>query len=89
MTPEFAVQLGQQALTVAVMLAAPLMLSSLVIGVLIGMFQAATQINEQTLSFVPKLGILVSVLFMLSPWMISVVIDFTRTLITGIPGYLG
>ena len=89
MTPELAVNLGQQALTVAVMLAAPLLLSALVIGVLIGMFQAATQINEQTLSFVPKMGILVAVLFILSPWMISVVIDFTRTLISGIPGYLG
>lgn len=89
MTPELAVQLGQQALTVAVMLAAPLLLSALVIGVLIGMFQAATQINEQTLSFVPKLGILVVTLFILSPWMLSVVVDFTRTLITSIPGYLG
>ena len=89
MTPEFAVSLGQQALTVAIMLAAPLMLSALALGLLIGMFQAATQINEQTLSFVPKLGIMVFMLFILSPWMVSVVVDFTRTLIMGIPGYIG
>jgi flagellar biosynthetic protein FliQ len=89
MTPDFAINLGQQALTITVMLAAPILLSALVVGVLIGMFQAATQINEQTLSFVPKIGVMVLVIFIASPWMLKVLMDFTKRLIMGIPGYLG
>ncbi|KAB7627172.1 flagellar biosynthesis protein FliQ [Alkalilimnicola sp. S0819] len=88
MTPEFAVELGTRALTVAVLLAAPILLSALAAGLLIGMFQAATQINEQTLSFVPKLGVMAAVLFIASPWMLSVLLDFARSLITGVPEFI-
>ena len=88
MTPELAIQLGNQALTVAVLLAGPILLAALIIGLIVGMLQAATQINEQTLSFVPKLAGLAVVLFLLTPWMTSVLTDFTESLIRGIPGML-
>ncbi len=88
MSPEFAVEIGQQALWVATLLAGPILLAALITGVLVGMFQAATQINEQTMSFVPKLGVLVLVLFLLSPWMISVLTDFANTLFTSIPEWV-
>lgn len=88
MEPELAVQLGKEALTVATLIAAPILLSALAAGLIIGMFQAATQINEQTLSFVPKLGVLVVTLFIATPWMLSVLLDFTRGLFEGMPGFL-
>lgn len=89
MIPESAIELAQQALMVGIMLVAPLLLSALVIGVLIGMFQAATQINEQTLSFVPKIAAMAVALLIAAPWMLSVLIDFTRELITSIPTIVG
>lgn len=88
MTPELAVQLGNETLTVAVMLAGPILLAALAIGLVVGMFQAATQINEQTLSFVPKLAGLAVVIFLLAPWMTRTLTDFTESLIRGIPGIL-
>ncbi|ABI56332.1 flagellar biosynthesis protein FliQ [Alkalilimnicola ehrlichii MLHE-1] len=89
MTPELAIELGKQALTVAVLLAGPILLSALITGLLIGLFQAATQINEQTLSFVPKLGVMALVLFIMTPWMHTILTDFTRQLYRGIPGFIG
>lgn len=85
MNPDTVVELGHQALTVVILLAAPALLAALAAGLVIGMFQAATQINEQTLSFVPKLAVLAATLFIAAPWMLTVIIDFTRTLFTGIP----
>ncbi|MCC5857870.1 MAG: flagellar biosynthesis protein FliQ [Ectothiorhodospiraceae bacterium] len=89
MSPDFAIELGKQALWVAVMIAGPILLAALITGVLVGMFQAATQINEQTMSFVPKLGVLVLVLFLLSPWMLAVLVDFTHSLFMNVPGWIG
>ncbi len=88
MTPERAIQLGNEALTVATLLAGPILVAALVIGLIVGMFQAATQINEQTLSFVPKLAGLAVVLFLLTPWMTGVMIDFTEGLFHRIPEIL-
>ncbi|MBK5936750.1 MAG: flagellar biosynthesis protein FliQ [Halorhodospira halophila] len=88
MTPERAIQLGTDALTVATLLAGPILLAALIIGLIVGMFQAATQINEQTLSFVPKLAGLAVVLFLLTPWMTQVLTDFTEGLIRSIPEIL-
>lgn len=85
MTPDTVLTIGRQALQVTVMLAAPLLLSALVVGLLIGMLQAATQINEMTLSFIPKLGVLVLALFVAGPWMLATLLDFTRRLIESIP----
>lgn len=89
MTQDTVMQLATQTLWMTILMAAPLLLSALAIGLLVGMFQAATQINEMTLSFIPKLGILVAALFIFGPWMLSNIVDFTRRLITNIPGLLG
>jgi len=88
MNPDFAVELGQQALFVAVLIAAPILLTALAIGVMVGMFQAATQINEQTMSFVPKLGVMVLVLFIMAPWMLTLLTDFTTSLFLNIPAWV-
>ena len=89
MTPETVMTIGQQALTVTVMLAAPLLLSALAIGLLVGMIQAATQINEMTLSFIPKLIVLGLALLTAGPWMLQVIVTFTRRLYQSIPGLVG
>ncbi len=88
MEPELAIELGQRTLTVATLLAAPILLAALAAGLIIGMFQAATQINEQTLSFVPKLGVMVVTLMIATPWMLTVLLDFTRDLFEGVPGFI-
>jgi len=89
MTPEMVLEVGTQALWLAVLLAAPLLLSALTVGLLIGIFQAATQIQEMTLSFIPKLIALVLALFLGGPWMLGVLISFTQRLYVEIPGLLG
>lgn len=71
------------------LVSAPLLLTALVVGVLISLFQAATQINEMTLSFVPKLLALVIVLLLAGPWMLELLIDFTRNLMKDIPNLIG
>ena len=88
MTPETVITIGQQALWVTMLIAAPLLLSALGVGLLIGMFQAATQINEMTLSFIPKLLVLVVALLVAGPWMLTVIINFTRQLVEQIPSLI-
>lgn len=88
MTPETVITIGQQALWVTMLIAAPLLLSALAIGVLVGMFQAATQINEMTMSFIPKLLVLVIALSIAGPWMLSVIMNFTRQLVEQIPSLI-
>ncbi len=82
MTPDTVISLGKDALTMTVMIAAPMLLSALLVGLLVGMFQAATQVNEMTLSFIPKLLVLVLVLFFFGPWILSTMVTYTQTLIT-------
>ncbi len=89
MTQDTVMQLATQTLWMTILIAGPLLLSALAIGLLVGMFQAATQINEMTLSFIPKLGILVAALFVFGPWMLSNIVDFTQRLILNIPQMLG
>ena len=89
MTPENVMDLAHRMLLVTSMIAAPLLLIALVAGLVIGMLQAATQINEATLSFIPKLLLLVLTLFAAGPWILRVLIDFTRELYTNIPAMLG
>ena len=89
MTPETVITVGQQAMEGAAMLAAPLLLSSLAIGLLIGVFQAATQINEMTLSFIPKLMVIMFVLMTAGNWMLATMMDFTRRLYESIPFLIG
>ena len=88
MTPETVTTIGHQALWVTMLISAPLLLSALGIGLLIGMVQAATQINEMTLSFIPKLLVLVVALGIAGPWMLQVIMTFTRRLIEQIPSLI-
>ncbi len=89
MTPETVLLVSQKALQLTALLAAPLLLSALAVGLLIGMFQAATQINEMTLSFIPKLITLAVALAVAGPWMLRLMIEFTRQLISSIPYLIG
>ncbi|MDH3629980.1 MAG: flagellar biosynthesis protein FliQ [Gammaproteobacteria bacterium] len=89
MTPDTIIDLSQQALYVIAMLTAPMLLSALAIGLLIGMFQAATSINEQTLSFIPKLMVLLLSILIAGPWMLNLLLSFTKRLYIGIPGLIG
>ena len=89
MTPDTVIDLGQQALYLIAMITAPMLLSALAIGLIIGMFQAATSINEQTLSFIPKLMVLLLSILIAGPWMLNLLLSFTRRLYLGIPGLLG
>lgn len=89
MTPEAVLDVGHEALFLTMMLAAPLLLSALAVGLLVGVFQAATQIQEMTLSFIPKLIILVVALFVAGPWMLRLMTEFTLRLYSEIPGMLG
>ena len=89
MTPENVMDLAHRMLLVTAMVAAPLLLIALITGLVIGMLQAATQINESTLSFIPKLLVLVLALFITGPWILRVLIDFTHNLYAGIPAIIG
>lgn len=89
MTPETVMTIGQHALEMTLLLAAPLLLTTLVIGLLVGIFQAATQINEMTLSFIPKLIGMAAALVIAGPWMLNQLIGYTRALITSIPDLIG
>ena len=78
MSPEMAIELGRDALTTAVMLAAPILLSALGAGLLIGMFQAATQINEQTMTFAPKIVAVLVALVIAAPWILNIVLGLAH-----------
>jgi len=89
MTPESVMTMGRQAVEVMLMISAPLLLVALGVGLIVSIFQAATQINEMTLSFIPKLvGIFVT-LVLAGPWILSVILDYMRQMLTGIPGLVG
>jgi len=89
MTPENVMDLAHSTLLVTSMIAAPLLLIALITGLVIGMLQAATQINESTLSFIPKLLLLVLTLFAAGPWILRVLVDFTHDLYSSIPTVIG
>ena len=90
MGPDTVVDIGRDALGVTVLLAAPMLLAALATGLLVGLFQAATQINEQTLSFIPKLLAMALALLASGSWLLAVILDYTRELITEIvPRVLG
>jgi len=85
MTPETVLSTGQQFLELTIVLILVLLVPALAVGLLVSMFQAATQINEMTLSFIPKLLITLLVVVMAGPWMLSLLIDYTRRLMENIP----
>ncbi|MGB3836057.1 flagellar biosynthesis protein FliQ [Castellaniella sp.] len=86
MTPESVMSMTYQALRVALMIAGPLLLVTLAVGLLISIFQAATQINEMTLSFIPKLLAVGATLVLLGPWLLNTMVDYIRSLLSAIPG---
>ncbi len=89
MTPDTVINVGQGALLVLLWVGAPLLLSVLAIGLAVGMLQAATQINEMTLSFIPKIVVIVFTLFATGPWILTTLLDYTRELIRSIPSLIG
>ena len=89
MTPELVMSLGRQAVEMTLILAGPLLLSALVVGLIVSIFQAATQINEQTLSFIPKLIATFLALILAGPWMLQMMTDFIRRLLENIPQMIG
>ena len=89
MTPETVMTIGQRALEMTMLRAAPLLLVALTVGLLVGIFQAATQINEMTLSFIPKLVGMAVALMVTGPWMLRELISYTRALIESIPSLVG
>ena len=89
MTPETVLTQSNEALKLALMLGAPLLLTALVVGLVVGLFQAATQINEMTLSFIPKVVAMAAVMVATGPWMLGMLVDYTRRLIESIPGLVG
>ncbi|QGZ62660.1 flagellar biosynthesis protein FliQ [Paraburkholderia acidisoli] len=85
MTPESIMTLSHQAMYVALLMAAPLLLVSLVVGLAVSLFQAATQINETTLSFIPKLIAIAVTLVIAGPWMLTTMLDYMHNMFTSIP----
>ena len=89
MGPKTVLDIGREALWLAVLLAGPMLGAALAVGLFIGVIQAATQIQEMTLSFIPKLLALVIVLFVIGPWMLRIIVTFTQRLFMDIPGLVG
>ncbi|WP_039788479.1 flagellar biosynthesis protein FliQ [Herbaspirillum huttiense] len=85
MTPESVMTMGRQAMEVTLLIAAPMLITALLIGLIVSIFQAATQINEATLTFIPKLVGVFLALIIAGPWMLSVMLDYMRLMFTGIP----
>lgn len=89
MTPEVVADLMREALYLAMVTVSVIIVPSLIIGLIVSVFQAATQINEQTLSFLPRLIVTLLTLMVLGPWLGSMITDFTERLIVDIPTLLG
>lgn len=89
MTPESVMVLGREAMEVALALAAPPLLAALVSGLIISLLQAATQVNEQTLSFIPKILSVAATVIIAGPWMLNLMLDYIRTLFHNLPSLPG
>ncbi|MFN2381792.1 MAG: flagellar biosynthesis protein FliQ [Guyparkeria sp.] len=88
MSPDTVIDITRQAMMVILYLSMPILLTALAVGLLIGMFQAATQINEMTLSFIPKMIAVVIAILLAAPWMLQVIVDFTERLFHNIPSLI-
>lgn len=89
MTPETVMEIGRQAMEMTLLVSAPMLLVALVVGLIISIFQAATSLNETTLSFVPKLVAMLMTLIVAGPWMLELMTDYIRRLFSSIPGLIG
>ena len=85
MTQDFVIALGKDALATALLIAAPMLVSGLIVGLTIGIFQAVTHIQEMTLTFIPKILVVIFSLFIFLPWMLNVLITFTLGIFNSIP----
>ena len=88
MNPDVAVDLGREAVNMALMIGAPVVVAGLIVGFVVGLLQAVTQVQEQAVSFVPKLVVMVVVLSLALPWLVSEMVQYSRDLITNIPNTL-
>lgn len=88
MTEELIIQLGQETIKTAAFLAAPILITALVVGLIISIFQAITQINEATLTFIPKIVVVAVVIVLAGPWMLDIMSRFTINLIENITDYV-
>lgn len=89
MTPGVVMEIGRQAIEVTLLLAAPPLVAALLVGLLVSIFQAATQLNEATLQFVPKLVVMFIVLLLAGPWMLQYLMDYIQRLFESIPQLIG
>jgi flagellar biosynthetic protein FliQ len=89
MTPEVVMEIGRQAIQVVLTIAAPTLLTALTVGLIVSVFQAATQINESTLQFVPKLVAMFVILLLFGPWMLQYLVDYIQRLFNSIPQLIG
>lgn len=89
MTPESVMAIGTEAMKVALALAAPLLLAALISGLVVSLLQAATQINEMTLSFIPKILAVVATIIIAGPWMLNLLLDYMRILFSNLPNIIG
>lgn len=89
MTPETVMTMGRHAMEITLMISAPMLLVALCVGLLVSVFQAATQINEMTLSFIPKLVGIFLALMLSGPWILSIMLDYMRELLSNIPALIG
>lgn len=85
---DFISDISREGIKIAVMLSSPMLIGALIIGIVVSLFQAVTQINEQTLSFIPKILVIVGSLVIFAPWMSDTLVTFTRDLIINIPNYV-
>jgi flagellar biosynthetic protein FliQ len=88
MTPQQAIELGREALLTTLIVGSPVLLAGLIVGLAIGLFQALTQIQEQTIAFVPKIVAMLVALSLTLPWVVAMMLQYARDLIVGIPGRL-
>ena len=89
MNPQTVITIGQQALFMMLTIATPMLASALLVGLVVSIVQAATQINEATLSFIPKLLTMIAVIVVAGPWMITLMVDYVRRSFAAIPGLIG
>jgi len=89
MSPESVLTTAHQAMVISLLLCGPLLLVALAVGLVVSMFQAATQINEATLTFIPKVIAILTTLVIAGPWMLSTMLDYMRQIFNSIPGLVG
>lgn len=80
MTPDFVIDIGREAVKTVLLISAPMLLAGLVVGLLVSIFQAATQINEQTMTFIPKIVAVLVALILFAPWIIRMMLAFTNNI---------